>query len=228
MLLGDIIKQYRSEHNMSMQTFADLIHSSKSYISMLEKNYNPATGKPISPSLETLKLISEAVNIDIDSLLKMLDDNQEIILNEEKYKEQFVSRKKAIKIPVLGYVRAGIPLEAVEDILDYEEIPPEWTNDGTEYFALTVKGDSMFPYIIETDVVIFKKQNDCENGKIAVVLVNGDEATIKKIRKDETGITLIPFNPMYPKIHYTNEDIQNKPVIIVGVFKELRRKNFNT
>lgn len=228
MLLGDIIKQYRSEHNMSMQTFADLIHSSKSYISMLEKNYNPATGKPISPSLETLKLISEAINIDIDSLLKMLDDNQEIILNEDKYKEQFITRKKSIKIPILGYVRAGIPLEAIEDILDYEEIPAEWANDGSEYFALNVKGDSMFPYIIETDVVIFKKQNDCENGKIAVVLVNGDEATIKKIRKDETGITLIPFNPMYPKMHYTNEDIQNKPVIIVGVFKELRRKNFNT
>ena len=228
MLLGDIIKQYRSEHNMSMQTFADLIHSSKSYISMLEKNYNPATGKPISPSLETLKLISEAVNIDMDSLLKMLDDNQEIILNEEKYKEQFVPRKKAIQIPVLGYVRAGIPLEAVEDILDYEEIPSEWTNDGSEYFGLSVKGDSMFPYIIETDVVIFKKQNNCENGEIAVVLVNGDEATIKKIQKDETGITLIPFNPMYTKVHYTNEDIQNKPVTIVGVFKQLIRRNFNT
>lgn len=151
-------------------------------------------------------------------------EKSDLIENHDTYNQ----KKKGIQVPVLGYVRAGIPLEAVEDILDYEEIPAEWSNDGSEYFALTVKGDSMFPYIIETDVVIFKKQNDCENGKIAVVLVNGDEATIKKIRKDETGITLIPFNPMYPKMHYTNEDIQSKPVIIVGVFKELRRKNFNT
>lgn len=232
MLLGDIIKQYRSEHNLSMQNFADLIHSSKSYVSMLERNFNPSTGKPISPSLGTLKLISEAINIDIDTLLKMLDDGQEIILNEEKFKEQFDSstkiKPKAIKVPVLGYVRAGIPLEAIEEILDYEEIPAEWANDGSEYFGLTVKGDSMFPYIIETDVIIFKKTNTCETGDIAAVLVNGDEATVKLIKREKNGITLTPFNPMYPKMFYTNEDIINKPVQIIGVLKELRRKNFNT
>ena len=137
-------------------------------------------------------------------------------------------KPKAIKVPVLGYVRAGIPLEAIEEILDYEEIPAEWANDNSEYFGLTVKGDSMFPYIIETDVIIFKKTNTCENGDIAAVLVNGDEATVKLIKRNEKGITLIPFNPMYPKMSYTNEDIINKPVQIIGVLKELRRKNFNT
>lgn len=137
-------------------------------------------------------------------------------------------KPKAIKVPVLGYVRAGIPLEAIEEILDYEEIPAEWANDNSEYFGLTVKGDSMFPYIIETDVIIFKKTNTCESGDIAAVLVNGDEATVKLIKRDEKGITLIPFNPMYPKMSYTNEDIINKPVQIIGVLKELRRKNFNT
>ena len=71
-------------------------------------------------------------------------------------------KPKAIKVPVLGYVRAGIPLEAIEEILDYEEIPAEWANDNSEYFGLTVKGDSMFPYIIETDVIIFKKTNNSE------------------------------------------------------------------
>ena len=170
---------------------------------------------------DNIYALSQILNVD-EAWLMGLD------IPMEKEEKKNISKKKGIQVPVLGYVRAGIPLEAIEDILDYEEIPAEWANDGSEYFALTVKGDSMFPYIIETDVVIFKKQNDCENGKIAVVLVNGDEATIKKIRKDETGITLIPFNPMYPKMHYTNEDIQSKPVIIVGVFKELRRKNFNT
>lgn len=137
-------------------------------------------------------------------------------------------KPKAIKVPVLGYVRAGIPLEAVEEILDYEEIPAEWASDDSEYFGLTVKGNSMFPYIIETDVIIFKKTNTCETGDIAAVLVNGDEATVKLIKRDEKGITLIPFNPMYPKMVFTNEDIINKPVQIIGVLKELRRKNFNT
>lgn len=150
-------------------------------------------------------------------------EKSDLIENHETYN----TKPKGIKVPVLGYVRAGIPLEAVEEILDYEEIPTEWTSDGSEFFGLTVKGDSMFPYIIETDVVIFKKQNDCENGQIVVALVNGDEATIKIIKKSEDGITLVPFNPMYPKIFYSNEDIQNKPVTIVGVLKELRRKNFN-
>ena len=89
MLLGDIIKKYRKEHEMSLQDFADLIHSSRSYVHMLEKNFNPSTGKPISPSVETLRSISNAMNITIETLLMQLDSDQYIYLNETEYNNQF-------------------------------------------------------------------------------------------------------------------------------------------
>ena len=89
MLLGDIIKQYRTQHQLSLQDFADLIGSSRSYIHMLEKNVNPTTNKPINPSLETLKLLAQAMHMDLDYLLKLLNDNQTIYLDENEYKKQF-------------------------------------------------------------------------------------------------------------------------------------------
>lgn len=89
MLLGDIIKQYRQEHQMSLQDFANLIGTSRSYIHMLEKNINPSTNKPISPSIETLKSLAKAMNTDLDTLLKMLDSNQTIYIDEDEYNKQF-------------------------------------------------------------------------------------------------------------------------------------------
>lgn len=221
MTLGNIIKQYRSEHNISMQVFADKIKSSKSYVSMLEKNYNPATGKPISPSLETLKLIADAVNIDIEALMKMLDDEQEIFLNENKYKEQF--KTKSIRIPVLGSIPAGIPIELIQDILDYEDISEEMLKGGKEYFALKVKGNSMEPKYLDNDTIIILKQDNCESGQDAIVMVNGDDGTFKRIFKTDNGITLQPLNNEYMPMFYSNEDIKNKPVRILGVVKEIRR-----
>lgn len=227
MLLGDIIKKYRSEHNMSMQNFADLIKSSKSYVSMLEKNSNPSTGKPISPSLETLKLIADAMNVDIDYLLKMLDDNQEILLNEkEKYNiPEIKCTTKGVKIPVLGRVIAGQPIEAVEDILGYETITRTLAETG-EFFCLVVKGNSMEPNICGGDIVVIRKQNDVESGNIAVVLVNGNDATIKKIIKNKDGIILQPTNLSYNPIFYSNEQIQTLPVQILGKVMENRRKYY--
>lgn len=224
MLLGDIIKQYRSEHKMSMQTFADLIHSSKSYISMIEKNYNPATGKPINPSLETLKLISEAIHVDIDTLLKMLDDNQEILLNEKKYKEQFKNKSIATKIPVLGSIPAGVPIELIEDIIGYEDISEDMLKGGKEYFALKVKGSSMWPKYIDGDTIIVLKQDNCESGEDCIVMVNGNDGTFKRVIKKDTGIILEPINQQeYNSVSYSNEDIEKLPVRILGVVKELRR-----
>lgn len=89
MLLGNIIKQYREEHQMSLQDFANLIGSSRSYIHMLEKNINPTTNKPINPSIETLKLLAQAMHMDLDYLLKLLNDEQTIYLDENEYKKQF-------------------------------------------------------------------------------------------------------------------------------------------
>lgn len=132
--------------------------------------------------------------------------------------------KKGVRIPVLGRVVAGIPIEAVEEILDYEEITPELAATG-EFFALQVKGDSMEPTLRDGDVVIVKKQPTVDSGDIAIVLVNGNDATVKEIKESPAGITLIGHNvAVYTPHFYSNKDIQDMPVQIMGKVVEMRRK----
>lgn len=131
--------------------------------------------------------------------------------------------RSIVKIPVLGKVSAGLPIEAFEEILDYEEIDEALALTG-EFFALRISGLSMEPKISPGDIVIVRKQNDIESGKIGIVLVNGQDATCKKIVKHENGISLVSFNPSYPPIFYTNEEVISKPVTIIGKVIELRAK----
>ncbi len=134
-----------------------------------------------------------------------------------------VTTKKGIVINVLGRVAAGIPIEAVEDVIDTEEITEEMAATGT-YFGLQIKGDSMVPNICDHDVVIVRQQDDAETGDTVIALVNGDDATCKRLKKYHDGIELIPNNPNFEPIYFSNEEIQSKPVRIIGKVVELRRK----
>ena len=154
--------------------------------------------------IESLETICEACGIQLSDL----------------YLE--TSKSNGVKIPVIGRIPAGIPIEAVEEILDYEEITPDMARTG-EYFALKVQGDSMAPQIMNGDILIIKKQDSAESGDVCVVFVNGDDATLKKIQKDENGIALIPNNPAYGIRYFTNKEIQTLPVRVVGKAVEVRR-----
>lgn len=158
------------------------------------------------PNFKTMNKIAAFFNVSIDELI---NNNS--------------TPSKGIKIPVLGKVQAGIPIEAVEDIIDYEEITPEMASTG-DYFGLVVKGDSMEPRFIEGDIVIVRKQSTAETGDIVIALVNGDEATIKKLKYIKDGIMLVPLNPAYETMFYDKDDIENKPVSIIGKVVELRGK----
>ncbi len=132
--------------------------------------------------------------------------------------------RKGNRIPVLGRVAAGIPIEAVQDIEDYEDIPASW-GDPREYFALKIQGHSMEPRIWDGDVVIVHKQDDVDSGQIAVVLVNGDDATVKQLKKSSSGITLIGLNPTaYSPHFYTADEVISLPVRILGLVVEVRGK----
>lgn len=132
--------------------------------------------------------------------------------------------RKGNRIPVLGRVAAGIPIEAVQDIEDYEDIPASW-GDPREYFALKIQGHSMEPRIWDGDVVIARKMPDVDSGSVAVVLVDGEEATVKQIKKSEDGMTLIGWNPaVYPPKFYTWAEVSRLPVQILGIVKEVRGK----
>lgn len=133
-------------------------------------------------------------------------------------------RKKGVRIPVLGYVAAGIPVEAIENVIDEEEIPEEMARHG-EYFGLLVHGDSMTPTINDGDIVIIRKQATARTGDIALVMINGDEATVKEIKIQEDGLVLIGHNPaVFPPKFFTAREIETLPVSVGGVVVELRRK----
>ncbi|KXB92417.1 LexA family protein [Megasphaera hutchinsoni] len=151
-------------------------------------------------------------------------------LIENKYKKlsgesdtiNFHSRV-GVKIPILGEVVAGVPISAIENILGYEEITPEMAATG-DFFCLKIKGASMEPKLFEGDLLVVRQQTDVDSNEIAVVLVNGDEATVKQIKKATSGITLIGYNvAVYPPRFYSNQEIQDLPVTIIGKVVELRR-----
>lgn len=156
----------------------------------------------------------------IDMICNFFNINRTDLMNEKK---ESSIKSNGVKIPVLGYVRAGIPIDAVEEILDYEEISKDMASTG-DFFALRIKGNSMQPRIWEGDIVIVKQQNDVENGDIAIVLVNGDDATCKKVKKRDDGIMLIPNNSEYEPMFFTNQQVQDLPVTIIGRVVELRGK----
>lgn len=127
------------------------------------------------------------------------------------------------KINVLGSVAAGIPFEAVENIVDTEEISEDLAKTGT-FFGLKIKGDSMEPRICNGDVVIVKQQDDAESGDIVIAMVNSDEATCKRLTKYAGGIGLISLNSKYEPMMFSEDDVLNKPVKILGKVIELRGK----
>ena len=128
------------------------------------------------------------------------------------------------RVPVLGDVAAGPPILAQENIIDYEEIDPRLARTG-EFFALRIRGASMEPRMREGDVVIVRRQRDADNGCTAVVKVGGEEATVKRIKKEPGGgIWLLPNNPDYDPMHFTAEETRDLPVEIIGRVVELRGK----
>lgn len=161
----------------------------------------------------------------VDIPLSKISELSRVLNVTEAYLMGWEDEQKlqGLKIPVLGTVAAGVPISAVEDILDYEEVPQSWENQG-EFFALKIKGDSMEPRMESGDVVIVKQQPDANSGDTVIVLVNGDDATCKKLQKTDNGIMLVSTNPKYPPMFYSLEDIQTKPVVILGKVVELRQK----
>jgi repressor LexA len=219
MLLGEMIKEYRRKHDLSQRQFALMSGLSNGYISMLERNLNPSSGRPLVPSLPVLKKVASAMRLSLDDLMQMADD-----ITVDVATQDFLPQTGGVWVPVLGKIAAGIPIEAIEDILDYEEIPASLAAQG-EFFALKVSGNSMEPRILDGDVVIVKQQPDADSGEVVVVIVNGEAVTVKRIKKRPEGIMLIPNNHAYTPMFYSNKEIEELPVVIIGKVVEIRGKS---
>ena len=144
--------------------------------------------------------------------------------NRSELMEEYTGETRdydAVKIPILGKVAAGKSIEMIEDVLG--DVTINRPNDA-QYFALQIKGDSMLPRIEDGDIVIVRKQDDIESGDLAIVSINGEDATCKRLKKYRDGIELIALNPTYGTRFFTNEQIESEPVTIIGKVVELRAK----
>lgn len=216
MTLGEIVRSYRDSHSMTMAEFAERAGLSKGYISMLEKNRNPRTGAPIIPSITTYEGVSKATGLSVQELMESTRGEDISLSVPAAPAEPARPHRKGVKIPVLGRVAAGIPIWAEENIIDWEEISEHQARTG-DFFALRVVGQSMEPTIHDGDTLIVRKQEQVENGEVAVVLVNGDEATVKEIHESPAGLTLIGHNAaVYKPTTYTPREVQDLPVRIIG------------
>jgi repressor LexA len=165
------------------------------------------------PPLTTLSRIANFFQIELSDLVNVRNNKK------SGNKPEF----DGIKIPVLGYVAAGVPILEMQDILDYILLPEQTARSG-DYFGLKIKGNSMEPRICDGDVVIVRSQPDIESGDIAIVSVSGEFGTCKRVKKTDSGIYLIGLNPSFDPVFYTNKEVSAMPVTILGKVVELRAK----
>lgn len=207
MKLSEIIKQYREGHGLSQRQFGAQCGLSTGYISLIEKEINPQTGKKMVPSLPVINKIATGMGLTIDDLLSKCDD-MDVTLNEKDLFSaplplNIIPLPQTRKVPLLGTIACGEPILAEENLDGYVEMPEELHAD----FCLRCHGDSMTgARIMDGDVVFVRQQTDVENGEIAAVLIN-DEATLKRVYKSTGKVILQPENPRYEPLMFVGEEI---------------------
>lgn len=161
------IKSLRKKAGLSQAELADKLSVHQTLISQIER-------ETVTPSGPILLDIANFFGVSMDYLIGRNDSPDEDVY----------------RVPVLGRVAAGIPLFAAEEIIDWEELPKIWKHKG-DYYGLQIQGNSMEPRMCDGDVVIVRQQETCESGQTAIVMVNGDEATCKRVVFHENGLTLV-------------------------------------
>lgn len=205
MSLSKNIKYLRLKNGWTQDQLAEKLNY-KSYTTVA-KWESGVSEPPLSKTHELASLF----NVNIDKLVH--SDLREPELT-------FVDLSNYIKIPVVGKIPAGVPIEAIEDIIETIDIPEDWTKGDKEYIGLRVSGDSMYPVLLDGDTVVIQVQPSAETGDICACYVNGYDATLKRIALTPTSITLKPENPNYPPKTYTHPG----EVTIAGKVVEVRRK----
>lgn len=214
------IKNRRTELHLTQSELADKMgYADKSMIAKIEKGLVDLPQSKILSFAEAL----ETTPSYLMGWETLNDEEIGDVFHKNMQKPMPSQKKHSVLINVLGRVAAGIPIEAVEDVIDTEEISEVLAKTG-DFFALQIHGDSMEPRMCEGDVVIVRQQNDAESGDIVIAMVNGDDATCKRLRKYRDGIELISNNPSYEPMFFSNEEIISKPVKIIGKVVELRGK----
>ena len=205
MSIGEMIRRRRTQLCWSQQELADRMgYKSKSTINKIELGVNDV-------NQETTQKFADVLGVDVGYLLNIHVETSDL-------------REPAYRIPIVRRVAAGIPLDSIEEVIDWEEVPIRKIKNG-KYFGLKISGNSMEPAIYDGDIVIVREQPDAEDGEIVVALINGNDGVCKRLKKYNNGmIALMSDNPAYQPMYFNDTEIDNVPIVIKGVVKELRRK----
>lgn len=211
MTLGDAISAFRKERGMSMDGFSEASGISKAYISMLEKNQTQR-GTPPTPSIDIYRNAAKGMGLSLETLIRMVDDVISVGQRDslDIIPPGFSPPPETYRVPSIGTIACGEPILAEENIEGYEEVPSNIHCD----FTLRCKGDSMInARIFDGDLVYIRQQDEVESGEIAAVLIDGNEATLKRVRIFDDHIILEPENPTNKPLVF-GEDEMNRVKII--------------
>ena len=203
MEMGEKIYQLRMKNNMTLEELGKKVGVGKSTVRKWEK------GMIANMRRDKIAKLATALNVSPAYLMGWEETPTENI--------------KIVKIPIYGSIAAGIPISANTDIVGYV-YDTEGLFDPDTHFCLEIKGDSMTPDFHEGDKVIVHSQPDAETGEVVAVMIDGCEATCKRLKKYEDSIALVSNNPLYEPMIFTAEEIASLPVQIMGKVVELRRK----
>lgn len=203
-MIADRLKDLRKQNHMTQTTLAKRLNVTQTAISQWETDRT-------RPDQELLGKIASVFSVSVDYLL---GENT----NKNGNSSDF------FHVPVFGSIPAGVPIEAIEDVEGYVEMQSVPGYKNSEFFALRLSGNSMSPEYKNGDVVIFHAQETCESGQDCAVIVDNEDATFKRVRFSEKGLTLQPLNPDYEPIVFSNRDLDGDAVRILGIGWEVRRK----
>lgn len=210
MTLGDLIKKFRAEADISMDEFAERAGLSKGYISMLEKNINPKTGQPIAPSLQTIKQVSSVLNIEFDTVISMIDQDVALKGADDIFSHPDTIPIERKRFPLLGGIACREPTFAENDFESYVEAGADIRAD----FAMKCHGDSMKNIGINDGYLVFiRKQPKVDNGEVAAVNIDG-EFTLKRFYDYGSILVLRAENPDYDDLEYKEYDADN--IVVLG------------
>lgn len=176
------------------------------------------SGKAVPPNSKLEKLAA-MLSCSVDDLM-----HKDIEARDLQRKDGTAPAPLSVRINVYASVHAGIPNIAIDEIVDFEDIPADWTTGGREYFAVKVSGNSMEPEYRDGDTVIVQKTPVCDSGDDCIVRINGDESFLRRVVKpDLTTVILQPLNGAYSPMVFTGAEGE-PPLGIYGVVRELRRR----
>ena len=206
-----------------IDTFQNRLQKAMNIRNMKQVDLVEKTGLDKTLLSKYLSGISNARQDKLTALAEALQVNEIWLMGYDIPMESIpIKNIEKIKIPVLGTVKAGYDYLAQENIIGYESI--DNVSDPENYYALQVTGNSMEPLFSDGDIAIVHKQDNFDSGNTCIILVNGEEATVKKVVRMDDGIDLIAMNPYYPVRQFSKNEMNEIPVKIIGKVVEARKR----